>query len=123
MFHVVLVIHLILALAIIAMVLLQRSEGGGLGMGVGGGLGGLATPQATANAMTRVTWICVSCFFVTSLVLGILAGHTGKKASILDQLDQSATPPAATAPAEAGKKEDGAKPETKPSEPSVPTSE
>ncbi|MBI2234749.1 MAG: preprotein translocase subunit SecG [Micavibrio aeruginosavorus] len=122
MFHVVLVIHLILALAIIAMVLLQRSEGGGLGMGSGGGLGGIATPQATANVLTRATWVCVSCFFVTSLVLGILAGHTGRKASILDQLDQSATPPAVTAPAEAGKA-DGAKPETKPSEPSVPTSE
>lgn len=122
MFHVVLIIHLILALAIIAMVLLQRSEGGGLGMGSGGGLGGLATPQATANALTRVTWICASCFFVTSLVLGILAGHTTNKTSILDRLDQSATPPAATAPAQAGKT-DGAKPETKPSEPSVPTSE
>lgn len=116
MMHVVLVIHLILALAIIALVLLQRSEGGGLGLGTSGGMGGFASPQATANALTRATWTCVAGFFVTSLVLGILAGHmTGSKQSILDQLD---SPPAATAPAETQAKQ----PE-KPSEPSAPTSE
>lgn len=85
--NVVLVIHLMLALSIIALVLLQRSEGGGLGMG-GGGLGGLATPQTTANILTRATAIFAACFFATSLFLGVLAGtHTGSQ-SILDQLDE-----------------------------------
>jgi preprotein translocase subunit SecG len=85
--NVVLVIHLMLALSIIALVLLQRSEGGGLGMG-GGGLGGLASPQSTANILTRATTICAACFFATSLFLGALAGtHTGSQ-SILDQLDE-----------------------------------
>lgn len=85
---VVLVIHLILALAIIGLVLLQRSEGGGLGIGGGnGGLGGLATPQGTANVLTRATAICAGLFFVTSLTLGILAGgHSGTR-SIMDSLD------------------------------------
>lgn len=116
-----LVIHLILALAIIGLVLLQRSEGGGLGMGSSGGMGSFATPQATANALTRATWICAGLFFVTSLLLGVMAGHSTSKKSIIDQLD---SPAAMTAPAEAGKvdaKDD--KKTTAKSEPSVPISE
>ncbi len=85
--HVVLVIHLILALAIIGLVLLQRSEGGGLGIG-GGGAGGLATPGGAATALSKVTAVCAFCFFGTSLVLGILAGTHGTSQSILDELDQ-----------------------------------
>lgn len=78
---VVLVIHLIVALAIIALVLLQRSEGGGLGIG-GGGMGNFASARGTANALTRMTAICAAIFFVTSLTLGVLASrdttvHTG----------------------------------------------
>ena len=52
MTHVVLVIHLILAVSIIGLVLIQRSEGGGLGIGGGGGVGGLGRPRGTANALT-----------------------------------------------------------------------
>ena len=111
MSNVILVIHLLLALAIIGLVLLQRSEGGGILGSSGGGLGGFATPHATANAMTRATWICIALFFVTSLTLGVLAGHATSKQSIIDQLD--APKAAATAPAEPDKK----------SEPKVPTSE
>lgn len=73
---VVLVIHLFLALAIIGLVLLQRSEGGGLGIGGGsGGLGGFATAKGTANALTRATAICAAAFFITSLTLGVMAGR------------------------------------------------
>lgn len=82
--NVLLVIHLLLALAIIGLVLIQRSEGGGLGMGSGGGLGNFATPRATANALTRTTGWCAAAFFVTSLVLGILAGTHHRSAGILD---------------------------------------
>ncbi|MBP7722093.1 MAG: preprotein translocase subunit SecG [Alphaproteobacteria bacterium] len=89
--EVILVIHLFLALAIIGLVLLQRSEGGGLGMG-GGGLGGLASPRSAANALTRATAFCALAFFCTSLILGILAGRTSTAGtSILDALDAPAT--------------------------------
>lgn len=94
---VLLVIHLILALAIIGLVLLQRSEGGGLGIGGGGGLGGLASPKGTANMLTRATAICAAGFFCTSLLLGILAGgHSQARQSIMDVLQEV---PAAEAPA------------------------
>ena len=86
---VILVIHLFLALAIIGLVLLQRSEGGGLGMG--GGMGGLASPRGAANLLTRATGICAIAFFCTSLILGIMAGSQGaRKGSILDALEQPA---------------------------------
>lgn len=97
---VLLVIHMILAAAIIGLVLLQRSEGGGLGVGGGGGMGGFASPQATANILTRATWICVAGFFTTSLILGIMAGHvTASKTSILDKLDAPVAAETKTAPA------------------------
>ncbi len=73
---VVLVVHLMIALAIIAVVLLQRSEGGGLGIGGGGngGMGGLASPRATADFLTRLTGILAASFMATSLILAILSG-------------------------------------------------
>lgn len=94
----VLIIHLVLALAIIGLVLIQRSEGGGLGS-AGGGLGAFATAAGTATVLTRATAICAGLFFVTSLLLGMMAGGHSKRNSVLDQLDEAA-PAAATAPAE-----------------------
>lgn len=83
---VILVIHLFLAAGIIALVLLQRSEGGGLGIG-GGGLGGLATAQGAANLLTRLTAIFAGLFFLTSLILGILAGtHTQPQGGLSEAL-------------------------------------
>lgn len=90
---VVLVIHLFLALAIIGLVLLQRSEGGGLGIG-GGGLGNLASAQGTASALTRITGICAACFFVTSLVLGILASRGHEGPNLIDAVSQQTVPAA-----------------------------
>ena len=89
--NVVLVIHLLLALAIIGLVLIQRSEGGGLGIGGGGGgMGRLASPKGTASLLTRATAICGGCFFLTSLLLGILAGaHTTASQDILSALDKA----------------------------------
>lgn len=86
--EVVLVIHLILALGIICLVLVQRSEGGGLGVGGGGGgLGNLASAHSTANALTRTTAIFAACFFATSLILAILAGTHSKPQGLLADLD------------------------------------
>ncbi len=91
---VLLVIHMFLSLAIIGLVLLQRSEGGGLGIGGGGGgMGGLATPQGTANLLTRATGVCAFAFFCTSLMLGILAGKNSQTGqSILEALDDAPAP-------------------------------
>ena len=83
MAHVIIVIHLMLVLALIGVVLLQRSEGGGLGIGGGGGGGGFMSSRGTANVLTRATAILAGLFFVTSLVLSILAGFNRKPTSIL----------------------------------------
>ncbi len=91
---VVLVIHLILALSIIGLVLLQRSEGGGLGIGGGGGgLGGFASAKSTAGALSKATWLLAVCFFATSLTLGILAGtHSAERQGILEGVDEAVAP-------------------------------
>ncbi|MGC2640962.1 MAG: preprotein translocase subunit SecG, partial [Pseudolabrys sp.] len=78
--HVIIVIHLMLVLALIGVVLLQRSEGGGLGIG---STGGFMTSRGTANVLTRATAILAGLFFVTSLLLSILAGINRKPTSIL----------------------------------------
>ena len=90
--HVVLVIHLILTLALIVLILLQRSEGGGLGLGTGGGLGNFATAQSTASVLTRATTYVAVGFFVTSIILAILASRTGSNQSILDAASANAVP-------------------------------
>lgn len=90
--NVILVIHLFLALSIIGLVLLQRSEGGGLGIG-GGNTGGLSTAAGTANFLTRATGICAAAFFATSIILGILAGvHSREKTNLADALSQAEAP-------------------------------
>ena len=68
---VIIVIHLMVVVAMVGLVLLQRSEGGGLGMGGGAGF---MTNRGTANVLTRTTAILAGVFFVTSLVLSVLAG-------------------------------------------------
>ncbi|MGC6452438.1 MAG: preprotein translocase subunit SecG [Candidatus Puniceispirillaceae bacterium] len=83
----VLTIHILIALALIGSVLLQRSEGGGLGIGGGGGAGGgFMTARGTANLMTRVTAILAASFFATSLILAIMAGHQREPVSIVDEV-------------------------------------
>jgi preprotein translocase subunit SecG len=94
MLEVVLVIHLILALAIIGLVLLQRSSGGGLGMGGGGGLGDFASARSTANALTKATTICALLFFVTSLSLAVIAKNSKAEKGLLEAYKTEA--PAAT---------------------------
>jgi preprotein translocase subunit SecG len=79
---VVIVIHLMIVLTMIGAVLLQKSEGGGLGMGGGGG-GGFLSSRGTANVLTRTTAILALGFFLTSLLLSILAGFDRKPRSII----------------------------------------
>jgi preprotein translocase subunit SecG len=77
---VIIVIHLMVVLAMIGAVLLQKSEGGGLGIG---STGGFLTSRGTANMLTRTTAILAGIFFVTSLLLSILATYGSRPTSIL----------------------------------------
>jgi preprotein translocase subunit SecG len=89
---VILVIHVLIAAALVVTVLLQRSEGGALGIGGGGGMSGFLTGRATANVLTRTTAVLAACFMITSIVLAILAVDRGKAKPIIQ-------PPASGAPA------------------------
>jgi preprotein translocase subunit SecG len=100
---VLLIIHLFVTLALIAVVLLQRSEGGGLGIGSSQGMGSFMSGRGTANLLTRATAVLGTLFFVLSLSLALLGRGTSQPHSILDT-----PPPAATVPAQ-------------PAAPSVPT--
>jgi preprotein translocase subunit SecG len=93
---VIIVIHLMIVLTMIGAVLLQKSEGGGLGMGGGGG--GFLSSRGTANVLTRTTAILALGFFLTSLLLSILAGIDRKPRSLLP----SSGPAPTSAPAAPG---------------------
>lgn len=93
--NVVLTIHLILALLLVGIVLIQRSEGGGLGMGGGGGGGGgVMSGRSAATALTRVTWILAAMFITTSVTLTIIAARKADSSSIIEQIGivESETP-------------------------------
>jgi preprotein translocase subunit SecG len=99
---VLLVVHLLIAAAMVGVILIQRSEGGALG-GLGGGtMGGMMTARGTANLLTRTTAILAACFIATSMALAILAGHEKRGGSLLDRpvapAESPAAVPAAPAP-------------------------
>lgn len=81
MLNVIIVIHLLLALAMVGVILLQRSEGGALGIGGGGGM---MTSRAAGNLLTRMTAILATGFFITSLTLALLANSHGRQGSLMD---------------------------------------
>jgi preprotein translocase subunit SecG len=80
---VIIVIHLMVVLALVGVVLLQRSEGGGLGIGGGSGF---MTARGAANALTRATAILAAAFFATSLILSIIARYGERPIDILDRV-------------------------------------
>ena len=80
---VIIVVHLMVVLALVGVVLLQRSEGGGLGIGGGSGF---MTARGAANALTRATAILAIAFFATSLGLSILARYGAQPIDILDRV-------------------------------------
>ncbi len=97
---VIIVIHLMLVVALVAVVLLQKSEGGALGIGGGGGF---MSSRGTANVLTRTTAILGTGFFLTSLILAVLATrHADKPTSIVDKVAPVSAPAdAASGPAAA----------------------
>jgi len=81
--NVILVVHLILAICLIGVVLLQRSEGGGLGMGGGGGV---MTGRQAATALGKLTWAFAIAFLATSITLTIIAAQNSASDSVLDRI-------------------------------------
>jgi len=102
-----LVVHILVAISLVGVILLQKSEGGALGMG-GGGMSGFMTGRSTANLLTRTTAILALLFMVTSISLVWLSNRERAPRSILEPsgpaVPSSPTapvaPPAQTPPAE-----------------------
>ena len=84
--NIILTVHLIIALGLICIVLIQRSEGGGLGIGGGGGAGGM-TGRPVISALGKVTWALGVAFVVTSITLTVIASQSSKDTSVLDGLE------------------------------------
>jgi preprotein translocase subunit SecG len=106
---VLLIIHLFVTLALIGVVLIQRSEGGGLGIGTSQGMGSFMSGRGTANLLTRATAILATAFMALSLTLALMnRGTMGTSRSILDM-------PGLSLPATAGA------PPAVPSAPSAPS--
>lgn len=95
-----LVVHLFVTLSLIGVVLLQRSEGGGLGIGSSQGMGSFMTGRGTANLLTRATAVLGTLFFVLSLTLALLGRGTGPARSILDAPAPAPVAPAPVVPAQ-----------------------
>ncbi len=105
MLTVLLVIHVLVTIALIGLVLIQKSEGGALGIGggggAGGGMGGFMTGREQANLLTRSTGILAAMFMALSLAIAIVTGQSTEKGSILDSVETPAqTAPAPAVPAE-----------------------
>ena len=109
MYSVILVIHLIVTVSLVGIILLQRSEGGGLGVGGSGNMGAMA-PRAQADVLTKTTGVLATLFIMSSISLVILGAHSGENSSLVNQL--AAPTPSTEAPAVPAA----------PAEPSVPLS-
>ena len=97
--QVLIVIHLLVVIALIGVILLQRSDSsalGGLGGGGSGGLSGFMTGRGQANLLTRATAILAVIFFVVSLLLAVIAGNASGSKSVLDSAVPAPSAPAQT---------------------------
>ena len=117
MSNVTLVVHLILALTLIGIVLLQRSEGGGLGMGSGGGV---MTGRQAATALGKLTWIFAIAFLVTSLGLTIITARMQSGDSVLERAGEELSVPGTSGDADAPFGGGSLLPPTLPDEPATP---
>lgn len=89
---VILTFHVLIVLALIGLVLMQRSEGGALGMGGGGAGGGFMSGRGAANALTRTTSVLAAIFFATSLGLAVIAGSGEDAEDVIDELTGDVAP-------------------------------
>ncbi len=121
---VLLVIHLLVAVALICVILMQRSaqDGGGL-MGGSSTMGGLFTARGSANLLSRTTAILATIFIALSLVLGIMASQRHETRSLVDQVAPAAEEAAQQIKDKASEAAIKDKPEAKPEAPSVPAAQ
>jgi len=103
------VVHVAIALALVGVVLLQKSEGGALGMG-GGGMSGFMTGRSTGNLLTRTTIILAAAFFLSSVALVKLSERSTAPHSLIDQGPPPSTQEAPAAPGPAPAPETPAQP-------------
>jgi len=123
---VLLVAHLIIALGLIGVVLLQRSEGGALGIGSGGGGGGggnLFSARGVGNALTRTTAYLAVAFFATSITLTVLATRRSGDGSVFDRGVQTQSQDTGAVPTEGGDNTGGAILPRLPETPKVPVTQ
>ncbi len=99
---IILVIHLLIAIALVGAILLQKKEGGlgGLGGGGSGGMGGMMSGRAKSDLLSRTTGILAAAFFVTSLALAIIGSRTSQQGPLVPAAAPSAEAPADSAPAD-----------------------
>jgi len=107
-------LHVLIAIALVGVILLQKSEGGALGMG-SGGMSGFMTGRTTANLLTRATAILAAAFMTTSVLLVVMHNHERAPRSIIEQ-GAPASPTAPIVPTPAAPL-----PETPPPAPTQPT--
>jgi preprotein translocase subunit SecG len=117
---VLIVIHLMIVIALVGVVLLQRSEGGGLGIGGGSGF---MTARGAANALTRSTAILAALFFVTSLILSVMARYGAQPTDILDRVPATSGQGQGVLDAVGGAVGGGDAAPAQPAAPAVPTTE
>ncbi|MGI9356400.1 MAG: preprotein translocase subunit SecG [Rhizobiaceae bacterium] len=90
MVTVLITVHIMLVIAMIVLVLLQRSEGGALGIGGGGGGGGFMSARGAADALTKTTTILAAGFFLTSIALGVIATRDNRTEGVLQRVEGAA---------------------------------
>jgi len=110
-----LAVHILIAISLVGVVLLQKSEGGALGMG-GGGMSGFMTGRSTANLLTRATAILAAAFMMTSVLLVVMNNRERAPRSIIEQ----GVPAAPAAPVAPAAPPPQAPPPAEPAQPSVP---
>jgi preprotein translocase subunit SecG len=113
------VVHVLIAMALIGVVLLQKSEGGALGMG-GGGMSGFMTGRTTANLLTRATAILAAAFMTTSILLVVMNNRERAPRSIIEE-GAPAAPAMPAAPAAPAAPSAPAAPQAPPAEPAQPS--
>jgi len=94
---VVIVVHLMVVLAMIGLVLLQRSEGGALG--IGGGQGAFMSGRGAGNMLTRSTAVLAAAFFATSLGLALLSKYQASPSDVIERISGQGAPAATETPA------------------------
>jgi preprotein translocase subunit SecG len=109
------VLHVLIAIGLVGVILLQKSEGGALGMG-GGGMSGFMTGRTTANLLTRVTAVLAAAFMTTSVLLVVVHNRERAPRSIIEQGAPPAAPAAPVVPAAPPPQA----PPVEPAQPSVP---